>query len=105
MRTTTTTVAATVLAFAATCSAQVAPALPPTSPPNSESTVLLNPFEVQATAANSYTAMNSNSLTPFAVPLDRLPATADILDEAFLKDVDVKTVEAAIAAYDAGSNF
>src|SRR5689334_11327380 len=67
-----------------------------------DSTIELSPFEVKADSDKSYGALNSNSITAFNVALDHVPVTADIFDQAFMKDVGAINVEAAIQSYDAG---
>jgi outer membrane receptor protein involved in Fe transport len=86
------------------------PALPPRERPSEAGvggleTVRLNPFEVEADSDRSYGILNANSITAFKAALDRLPVTADIFDQAFLDDVAAVDVEAAVQAYDAGSQF
>ena len=75
-------VAALGLACAATLHAQSAPR--PATAPAKEDTVTLNPFEVKADSDRSYGALNANSITAFNLPIDRLPVTADILNQKFM---------------------
>src|SRR5213079_2097739 len=68
--------------------------------------VQLTPFEVQADSDKSYGALNSNSLTGFRVPLEKLPMTADILDDTFLKDVGRgRDVYEMLQTFSAGAGF
>src|SRR5438874_7694660 len=77
---------------------------PPASPPSD--TVQLTPFEVQADSDKSYGALNSNSLTGFRVPLERLPMTAEVLDQTFMKDVGLgRDVYEMMQSFSAGSGF
>lgn len=76
-----------------------------TRPKTQDQTIVLNPFEVQADNDKSYSALNSNSITTFNVSLDNVPITADIMDEAFMKDVASTTVEGMLTAYDAAATF
>ena len=64
-----------------------------TSANTSENTIVLNPFEVTQDADDSYGALNSNSITRFKTELDKLPVSADIFDQAFIKDVAATTIE------------
>ena len=68
--------------------------------------VQLTPFEVQADADKSYGALNSNSLTGFRVPLEKLPMTAEILDQTFMKDIGAgRDVYEMIQTFSAGAGF
>jgi outer membrane receptor protein involved in Fe transport len=78
--------------------------------PRSESatgdqTVELNAFEVKADSDTSYGALNSNSVTRFNVELSKLPISADVYNEAFMKDVNASSVEQMIAGFTAGAGF
>lgn len=66
-------------------------------------TVLLSAFEVVADSDKSYGALNSNSITRFNTELDRMPVTADIFNEAFMKDIAANSVEEMVAGYSAGA--
>lgn len=87
--------------------AQVAPAAPAStasSAPSSartgqEAVFELNPFEVQADADNSYGALQSNSLTAFSVDLQKMPATAQVFTETFMRDVAATSVEELLINY------
>ncbi|MBM3854354.1 MAG: hypothetical protein FJ399_14550, partial [Verrucomicrobia bacterium] len=89
----------------------VAPARSPE--PNSRSTVTPTPgevvalsaFEVQADRDNSYGALNSNSITRFNVEMDRMPVSADIFTETFMRDVGSSSVEDVIRDYAAGAGY
>ncbi len=74
----------------------------PASPPPEE-TVALSAFEVLADSDKSYGALNSNSITRFNTELDRMPVSADIFNEAFMKDVGAVSVEDMITAFSAGA--
>ncbi len=68
--------------------------------------ITLNPFEVEASRDdNSYTTLNSNSVTGFNVPLTKLPLSADILDETFIKDVGIDDLNTMIRNYAAGASY
>ncbi|HUR56432.1 MAG TPA: hypothetical protein VM029_01895, partial [Opitutaceae bacterium] len=56
--------------------------------PPSDETVQLNVFEVSADRDDSYGALNSNSITRFNTELAKLPISADIYNEAFMRDVN-----------------
>lgn len=85
-----------------------AQALAPTKPaaapaPVAEETITLTPFEVMADSDKSYGALNSNSITRFNTELDRMPVSADIFSEAFMRDVAAVSVEDMITTYSAGA--
>jgi hypothetical protein len=68
--------------------------------------ITLSPFEVEASRDDhSYTTLNSNSVTGFNVPLSKLPLSADILDETFMKDVGVDDLNTLIRNYAAGASY
>lgn len=79
------------------------------TPPRSnaaDETVQLTPFEVQADSDRGYGALNSNSLTGFRVPLEKLPITAEILDQTFMKDVGPgRDVYEMLQTFSAGAGF
>ena len=84
-----------------------AQALPPPksaeATPKPEETITLTPFEVLADSDKSYGALNSNSITRFNTELARMPVSADIFNEAFMKDVAAVSVEDMITTYSAGA--
>lgn len=91
-------------AFAASVHAQaVAPAKPAEAPAKPEETITLTAFEVLADSDKSYGALNSNSITRFNTELDRMPVSADIFNEAFMKDVAAVSVEDMVTTYSAGA--
>ena len=65
----------------------------------------LNAFEVQADSDKSYGALNSASITRFNVEMDKLPVSADIFTEAFMKDIAATSVEDVVQGYSAGADF
>jgi outer membrane receptor protein involved in Fe transport len=67
--------------------------------------VELSAFEVQADKDNSYGALNSSSITRFKVELDKMPISADVFTETFMKDVAATTVEEVVQTYSAGAGF
>jgi len=67
--------------------------------------VTLSPYEVKADNDQNYNALNSNSITQFNTELNKLPLSADIMDQAFMKDVAGESVEEMIENYTAGSGF
>lgn len=87
--------------------AQSAPAAPATKPADarSEETITLNVFEVSADKDDSYGALNSNSVTRFNTELAKLPISADVYNEAFMRDVNASTVEQMISDFTAGAGF
>ena len=69
----------------------------------SDAAVTLDPFEVSTGADKSYGALNSNSITAFKTELDQLPVSADVFDQAFIKDTGLNTVEQTLQLYSAGA--
>lgn len=94
-------------AFASGAIAQIAPTTQPSAPAakQNDQTVLLNVFEVSADRDDSYGALNSNSITRFNTELAKLPISADIYNEAFMRDINATNVEQMISEYTAGSGF
>src|SRR5438046_8884595 len=70
-----------------------------------EESVRLSPFEVKADSDNSYGALNSNSITRFNTELSKLPVSADIMSETFMRDVAAVSVEAMISTYAGGGGY
>ena len=64
--------------------------------------VTLNPFEVKAEADNSYGALNSNSVTQFNTALNKVPVSADIFTEDFMRDISATSIEEMLIGYGAG---
>lgn len=94
---------AVLLALASTAGAplmaQPAAQTAPSTAPTPEQVVELNPFEVQADPDNSYGAVNSNSITRFKTELFKLPVSADVFTDAFMKDIGATDVESTIQGY------
>ncbi len=65
--------------------------------------VALNPFEVRAEQDNSYNALDTNSITRFSTDLYKLPVTADVFTETFMRDIAATTVEDMIVDYGGAS--
>ena len=80
------------------------PAETKAAPPNTE-VVTLNPFEVQADSGNSYSTLNSNSITRFNTELNKMPLSADIFDQSFMSDVAATSVETMLQTYSAGAGY
>lgn len=100
--------AATALVLFADLAAQtVAPAtsvVPPTAgSKQADALIQLNPFEVKADADNSYGALNSNSITQFNTALNRVPVSADIFTEDFMRDISATSIEEMLNGYGAGA--
>lgn len=74
-----------------------------TPPPAPGETLTLSPFEVTTDSDRGYSALNSNSITLFTAPLDKLPISADVFDSTFMSDVGARSVEAMIGEYSAGA--
>ena len=70
-----------------------------------EETLFLNVFEVLADRDDSYGALNSNSITRFNTELAKLPISAEIYNEAFMRDVNATSVEEMISSFTAGAGF
>ena len=94
--------AALVALIAGNASAQT-PQTQPTE--RSKGTVVLSPFEVTEGSDKSYGALNSASITRFNVEMDKLPVSADIFTEAFMKDIAASSVEDVIQGYSAGAGY
>lgn len=67
--------------------------------------VQLTAFEVRSDPDASYGALNSNSITLFEIELQKLPISADIFTEAFMKDTGATSVEDIIQTYSAGAGY
>jgi outer membrane receptor protein involved in Fe transport len=70
-----------------------------------EETVQLSPFEVRTDKDTSYGALNSTSITRFNTELDKVPVSADVFTEDFMRDVGVTTVEQLLGDYGAGTGM
>ena len=68
-----------------------------------EETVRMSAFEVAADPDSSYGALNSNSITRFKVELDKMPVSADVLNEAFMNDVGAWDIDNMLREYSAGA--
>src|SRR3954463_4609101 len=71
----------------------------------SDDSITLTPFDVVTTSDKSYGALNSNSITRFNTELAKLPVSADIYNEAFMRDINATNVEDMISQYTAGAGF
>ena len=67
--------------------------------------VALSAFEVQADSDSSYGALNSASITRFNVEMEKMPVSADIFTETFMKDLAVTSVEDVVQGYSAGAGY
>lgn len=70
-----------------------------------EDAVQLSPFEVTADNDDSYGALNSNSITAFRTELAKMPVTADVFDQAFMKDTGMDNVEGLLQYFSAGAGI
>ena len=68
-------------------------------------TITMSAFEVEVDRDSSYGALNSNSITQFNLELFKLPVTADIYTDAFMKDISATSVESMIMEYNPGSGI
>ncbi len=111
-------------AIAALCAVLAAPAFAQTAPPQQaagnqnpaatseaakpaggDQVLRLDPFEVKTETDHGYSALNSNSVTRFNTEMSKVPMSADIFDQTFIKDVAATTVEGLIQAYSGGSGM
>jgi outer membrane receptor protein involved in Fe transport len=105
------TLGSTLLAVGATAALAQrapAPATPARSAPGTPAAgevVQLNAFEVQADPDNSYGALTSASITRFNVEMEKMPVSADIFTDTFMKDIAVTSVEEVIMGYSAGAGY
>ena len=84
--------------------AQTPPVPLPRAPnvPTADEVLSLSPFEVRTDKDTSYGALNSNSITRFNTELNKMPVSADIFTEEFMRDVGATTIEGMLAEYGAG---
>lgn len=64
-----------------------------------DSIVTLNPFEVKTDKDNSYGALQSSSLSAFAMDLQKMPATAEVFTSTFIDDTQSMTIEDMLTNY------
>lgn len=88
----------------------VAPAPAPAPAPVStdprgrtEELVELSPFTVISDGSDSYTALNTNSVTRFRAELAKLPVTADVFTERFMEDIAALSIEEMVIEYGTGT--
>jgi outer membrane receptor protein involved in Fe transport len=79
-----------------------APAQPPPSAVDEE-VIELSPFTITADKSNSYTALNTTSVTRFRSELAKLPVSADVFTETFLDDVAATSIDQLIVDYGTGT--
>ena len=83
--------------------APVAPAAPgvAAAPDNTknEKVVEKTPFEVKTDKDNSYGALQSNSLSAFSMDLQKMPATAEVFTQTFIRDTNSDTIEDMLVNY------
>ncbi len=77
--------------------------LPSPAPAASSDALVLSPFEVSEDLDKGYGALNSNSITRFNVELDKMPVSADVINESFMSDVGAWDVENMLREYSAGA--
>jgi len=70
-----------------------------------EDVLILSPFDVKTERDNTYGALNSNSVSQFNTALDKVPVSADIFTEDFMRDISATTVEELMQGYGAGSGM
>src|SRR6478735_1768935 len=93
--------ASTLLSAQTVAPAPTTAAAQPAANKSSTEVVELNAFEVQADSDRSYGALNSASITRFNVEMDKMPVSADIFTETFMKDIAASSVEDVIMGYSA----
>lgn len=93
------------VAAAQTPTAPTAAKPAPSTTQKTDDVVELSAFEVQADSDTSYGALNSASITRFNVEMDKMPVSADIFTETFMKDIAVTSVEDVITGYSAGAGY
>ena len=93
------------LALALAAAGQTAAPVAPRPAKPAEEALVLNVFEVSADKDDSYGALNSNSVTRFNAELSKLPITADVYNEALMRDINASSVEQMISAFTAGAGF
>lgn len=81
-----------------------AAAAPATTPDNDGKVIELSVFEVRRDRDNSYGALNSNSITRFSTEMEKIPVSADIFTESFMRDVGASSVE-QMMAFSAGAGY
>lgn len=72
---------------------------PKTAAPAPEDLVRLNPFEVHADPAQSYGALEANSVTAFRLPLEKIPATTMAFTQTFMDDVASSSIQDMLVNY------
>jgi len=73
--------------------------------PAPDETVQLSPFEVNTSHDTSYGALNSNSITQFNTALSKVPVSADIFTEDFMRDISATSIEDMLIGYGAGAGI
>jgi outer membrane receptor protein involved in Fe transport len=81
-----------------------APAQPPPSAADEE-VIELSPFTITADKSNSYSALNTTSVTRFNAELARLPISADVFTEAFMDDVGATSLDQLVVSYGTGTGI
>lgn len=76
-----------------------APAAAPQKSPAADETLVLSPFEVTTERDNSYGALESNSITRFRTDLSKLPVTAEVFTETFMRDIAANSPEEMLLQY------
>lgn len=68
-----------------------------------EEVMELSPFTVTADGSDSYTALNTNSVTRFRTELAKLPVSADVFTEKFIEDIAAVSIEDMVVEYGTGT--
>jgi outer membrane receptor protein involved in Fe transport len=71
--------------------------------PMKEDVVELSPFTVSVDGSDSYTALNTNSVTRFRQELAKLPVSADVFTEKFMEDIAAVSIEEMVVEYGTGT--
>jgi outer membrane receptor protein involved in Fe transport len=71
----------------------------PAAPQTQEEVLRLNPFVVESDRTDTYTALNTNSITRFRTELKSIPISADVFTETFMQDIGATNVEQMLEMY------
>jgi outer membrane receptor protein involved in Fe transport len=93
------------LSLSAALPAQEAPTSASASGAKDEEVVELSPFMVESAGADSYTALNTNSVTRFRAELSRLPVSADVYTSKFIEDTASTSIEEMVVEYGTGTGI
>jgi outer membrane receptor protein involved in Fe transport len=78
---------------------------PAATAPVDEEVIELSPFTITADKSNSYSALNTTSVTRFRTELAKLPVSADVFTETFMDDVGAVSIDQMIVDYGTGTGI